>query len=711
MNKFIPIIVAPCPDEFLYSWVMRLANANKLSVPLFFETYFGKEYFSKFLLPIDIRKGFGSFYNFLNCTTPVSELYLSLSTLQFELLSYPPKMQTKFINPIFRKENNIYTIKEYLMTDFRMCKECMKEDKELFGETYIHRSHQLSGVCVCHKHHTPLFIQKRNSKYIYKDETLEQMELADTFEKECEYADYTHFLLENNFQSNSNDLMKIIIDKLGILESNKKELVIKINEILKNGKTYSKESLWSKNDYNFPIKDFIKVLMYAYPNPKDILVKAQKFSLIIEQKCDKCGKTFYTTEQALKDGWGCTFCDDKLKEVDLIKRLIKIGGNGEYVFKGFLPTKTKNNIRLFHKPCGEEHLTSLNNFVFNHKRCKCGIKMQRKEAEKEMKKHPQFKLVEFNGATLPAKFRHNDCGREFEYKSFRWFLKWPKCPHCQGFTKENLEQEIRDVVGDEYTVCDVGIVRKDKVTIRHNVCGCTHEYVPYNFLMGARCPKCYNQVSLRELKIMLKEYSDDRYEIVGKRKEKCIIYDKETDETIELTNRHILQEIKRPTPSPLLPVENHKTLQSPLSTWDFWYQLCIEYKNEFGHLYPAMNETYKGYNLYSWLIVTRQYYKKGKLSQEKIQALKDVGFVFDSALYKWEQLFNKYKTYVKETGNYFPSVKEVHNGYKVGEWYLRHRKLKNKGKLNPKYEKILLEYCPDFFKERKASRKKNPANN
>ena len=27
----------------------------------------------------------------------------------------------------------------------------------------------------------------------------------------------------------------------------------------------------------------------------------------------------------------------------------------------------------------------------------------------------------------------------------------------------------------------------------------------------------------------LKEYSDDRYEIVGKSKEKCILYDKKTD--------------------------------------------------------------------------------------------------------------------------------------------------------------------------------------
>lgn len=699
MNKFIPIIVAPYQDEFLYSWVMRLANANKLSVPLFFETYFGKECFSKFVLPIDIRKGFSSFYNFLNCTIPVSELYLSLSTLQFELLSYPPKMQTKFINPIFRKENNIYTIKEYLMTDFRMCKECMKEDKELFGETYIHRSHQLSGVCVCHKHHTPLFIQKRNSKYVYKDETLVQMESTNDFQNECDYADYTHFLLKNNFQSNVNDLREVIFNTLGIPESNRKEAVNKVNQILGTKTTYTKQSPWSLKDNNVPIKDLIQVLMYLYPNPKDVLAKTKKFSLIIEQKCNKCGKIFYTTEQALEDGWGCTFCDDELEEIDLIKRLIKISGNGEYIFKGFIQTQTKNNIRLLHKPCDKEHLTNFNDFVFNHKRCQCGTKMQRKEAEKEMKKYPKFKLIEFNGATLPAKFHHKDCGNDFEAKSFRGFLKAPNCPHCQAFTKEKFAKEIEDVVGDEYTVCDIGFTRKDKVAIKHNTCGCIYEYIPYNFLMGGRCPKCYNPVSLRELKIMLKEYSDN-IEIVGNDKGKYILHDTESDKTFSMTSRLILQEIKRPTPSTLLHANNHKMVQSPLSTWDFWYQLCVEYKKEFGHLYPQMNERYKGYDLYSWIIKTRQSCNNRQLSQEKIQALKDIDFVFDTAFYKWEQRFNEYKAFVNETGNYFPSTNEMHNGNKVGQWFIMQRKARKRGSLKPKYEEILLEYCPDFFKPR-----------
>ena len=106
--SFIPIIIEPYPDEQLYSWVIRLANANGVSVPLFFETYFGKECLRKFSkIPVDMRKGFNSFYDSLNCAVSASELYLSLSTIQFELLSYPQKMQTKLINPIFRKENKV----------------------------------------------------------------------------------------------------------------------------------------------------------------------------------------------------------------------------------------------------------------------------------------------------------------------------------------------------------------------------------------------------------------------------------------------------------------------------------------------------------------------------------------------------------------------------------------------------------------------------
>jgi len=34
----------------------------------------------------------------------------------------------------------------------RVCPLCVKEDRERYGETYWHLSHQLQGIDVCHKH-------------------------------------------------------------------------------------------------------------------------------------------------------------------------------------------------------------------------------------------------------------------------------------------------------------------------------------------------------------------------------------------------------------------------------------------------------------------------------------------------------------------------------------------------------------------------------
>ncbi|MFC5732563.1 TnsD family Tn7-like transposition protein [Cytobacillus gottheilii] len=39
----------------------------------------------------------------------------------------------------------------------RYCKDCVQEDRELFGELYWHRNHQISGIHCCLKHYTPLY--------------------------------------------------------------------------------------------------------------------------------------------------------------------------------------------------------------------------------------------------------------------------------------------------------------------------------------------------------------------------------------------------------------------------------------------------------------------------------------------------------------------------------------------------------------------------
>ena len=176
--------------------------------------------------------------------------------------------------------------------------------------------------------------------------------------------------------------------------------------------------------------------------------------------------------------------------------------------------------------------------------------------------------------------------------------------------------------------------------------------------------------------------------------------DNKTKAIIKLKGNHIVQEIIRPTPSTILPVDKGNKVNESLTTWDRWYKLCVEYKNEFGHMCPTCTEKYNGHALGDWCSYQRISYNKGELSEDKIKRLEDIGFIFNYALYAWNQRFEEYKAYVKETGNYFPRTDCIHNGNKVGSWFLSQRKERKRGKLNPEFEKILLEYYPDFFRDR-----------
>ena len=61
-----------------------------------------------------------------------------------------------------------------------------------------------------------------------------------------------------------------------------------------------------------------------------------------------------------------------------------------------------------------------------------------------------------------------------------------------------------------------------------------------------------------------------------------------------------------------------------------WYQLAIEYRNEHGDLLVPYNyQTKSGEKLGGWIANTRQAYKKGDLSQDKIKKLESIGMVWD----------------------------------------------------------------------------------
>lgn len=74
-------------------------------------------------------------------------MFLSLSTFSFESLFMTEGQQTKYINYVCRRVDELNPPANCLFDKVRLCPECMKEDMNKYGEAYLHRSHHLYGVC------------------------------------------------------------------------------------------------------------------------------------------------------------------------------------------------------------------------------------------------------------------------------------------------------------------------------------------------------------------------------------------------------------------------------------------------------------------------------------------------------------------------------------------------------------------------------------
>lgn len=171
------------------------------------------------------------------------------------------------------------------------------------------------------------------------------------------------------------------------------------------------------------------------------------------------------------------------------------------------------------------------------------------------KTHEQF-LQEFNSisneeyellsnyvkAREKVKIKHNcvECNNHEFLMTPTNFLHGSRCPVCietkrankRRKTQEQFEQEIFNLVGNEYTV--IGEYKSDstKILIKHNCDACNHniyEVKPNNFLNGKRCPKCKGGIRkthenfLKEFNnlggseyILLSEYINDATKILIK---------------------------------------------------------------------------------------------------------------------------------------------------------------------------------------------------
>ena len=143
------------------------------------------------------------------------------------------------------------------------------------------------------------------------------------------------------------------------------------------------------------------------------------------------------------------------------------------------------------------------------------------------------------------------------------------------------------------------------------------------------------------------------------------------------------------------------------NTWELNYSLAKIYFEKYGSL--EIKQNFKtlngidydenGYNFGIWLTNQRQMYKKGKLSKERIELLKQIGMRFEIVynIVDWAEMYMLAEIYFKKYGSLeikqnFKTLNGIdydENGYNLGWWLVRQRQMYKKSKLSKEREKLL----------------------
>lgn len=593
MSK-LPFIIKLMPDELLYSYLLRLSKANDfedirefMSAYVFSPTYEnkGKKYVA---VPYDIRD---DLYQFATSATGI----LSNRVLSFYLktsLFYgiaPLALRSRTSHYVgllskYRNHSKILSHVELMVQELHFCPECMQEEQSKYGFFYYHRAHQMPGVTVCHLHGRTL--------HVYDGKQGKEMELPlksyplPDRKKGLEYALFCKEFLDAEFECDisaiADAIMKRLIE-LGYSSQNYKTLSLKMKDYLDSMK-YSPEHLIrfirQKDQLHMP--SLLTLILYLFEkvstlksylqlesNWKKVFEKtiSKKYTIlslwredIVELQCKDCETRFLSTPHRIFSAWGCPTCDGKLVDQTLFERLFHAESKGDYDllsdFQGM-----GNPILIRHRACGKEYSIPAKEFLEHHTKCQCEYSLTETEVRKQIEKLGNFELQSYENSMKPITLFHKDCENTFQVM-FHMFMKTPRCRMCQRLKANRTKPEdvfikdVTDLVGDEYTVLERYVSSNTPIDIRHNFCGTVQKFAPKHFLNGQRCKVCQRRISSEEFAKIISEASIGRYACVKRIPPyNVVVQDTISGEEKTMTARRALQELLRPTPSPILPLK------------------------------------------------------------------------------------------------------------------------------------------------------------
>ena len=123
--------------------------------------------------------------------------------------------------------------------------------------------------------------------------------------------------------------------------------------------------------------------------------------------------------------------------------------------------------------------------------------------------------------------------------------------------------------------------------------------------------------------------------------------------------------------------------------WNKNFNLLKEYKEEFGNCDIPYYYRYKNSKLGVWVSTQRSFFNKSILSNDKINRLNSIGFIWNTFEYEWENNFNLLKEYKERYGDCNVPQNFIYKEVKLGDWVSRQRSFFNKSVLsNDKIDKL-----------------------
>ena len=120
--------------------------------------------------------------------------------------------------------------------------------------------------------------------------------------------------------------------------------------------------------------------------------------------------------------------------------------------------------------------------------------------------------------------------------------------------------------------------------------------------------------------------------------------------------------------------------------WEQNFQAAEAYYREFGNLnVPIDYKTPEGIAVGRWLPVQRRHRRQGRLSEEQIRRLTELGIVWEPHRTQWETMFAAAAAYYRDNGNLdIPVAYRTRDGLNLGKWIRRQREAYLKSRLGGK---------------------------